>query len=771
MWEKIVLNLVSNAFKFTFDGEVEVKLRKTDAHFELSVRDTGTGIPENEVPKLFERFHRVEGAHGRTHEGSGIGLALAQELARLHGGAVSAESIYGQGSTFRVRIPAGKAHLPSGKISDELTQFSAVLGANPFVEEALRWLPDAGHASRTIEDIAPPTSAEVSHAARPRIVLADDNADMRDYLRHLLASRYEIESVPDGEAAMAAIEKRTPDLVLADIMMPRLDGLGLLARLRNDLRTRTLPVILVSARAGEEARVEGLRAGADDYIVKPFSARELLAQVGAAIQAATTRREAQQALRESEERFRYMADNAPVMIWVTEPDGACSFLNESWYTFTGQTPETALGFGWLEAVHPEDRGSAQALFVAGNAKHEPLRLEYRLRAKDGEYRWAMDTAAPRIGRGGEFLGYIGSVTDITERKRTEETQRLLVAELNHRVKNTLASVQAIVQRTLRSTGNPADFAASFSGRLQSMARVHSMLSDATWQGADLRDLIRDQTLSGPVDESRITTSGPTVQLSPQSALHFALMLHELGTNSNKYGALSQPDGVVTIGWTMSDDSLHLLWAERGGPPVRLPFKRGFGTTLIEQSARGEGGTARVSADSAGITWKITLPLPGPSAPNESSSGSLATENIAASISHEEARTVNSPLVKLAGKRFLVVEDEPLVVLDIAAGLEEAGVKIAATAGTAEDALRIIESTQIDAALLDGNLRGKPVDDIAAALTRKNVPFLFITGYGRESLPKAFGQAHLLCKPFGREQLLNAAAQLVQNLGAALRLRC
>ena len=141
MWEKIVLNLVSNAFKFTFDGAIEVKLRKSDGHFELTVHDTGTGIPAEELPKLFERFHRVAGARGRTHEGSGIGLALVQELVRLHGGTVAAESVYGEGTTFRVRIPVGNGHLPQAQVGSAGRQASTAIGAQSFIEEALRWLP------------------------------------------------------------------------------------------------------------------------------------------------------------------------------------------------------------------------------------------------------------------------------------------------------------------------------------------------------------------------------------------------------------------------------------------------------------------------------------------------------------------------------------------------------------------------------------------------------------------------------------------------------
>src|SRR5262245_11956597 len=182
MWEKIVLNLISNAFKFTFDGEIQVSLRQTATHFELGVRDTGVGIPADEVSKLFDRFHRVAGAQGRTHEGSGIGLALVQELARLQGGSVTVESVYGRSTIFRVLIPVGHGHLSQEQIGAARTQASTALGARPFIQEALRWLPDTGFDDEhVIADVATPEKLERQDCERSRVLVADDNADMRDY--------------------------------------------------------------------------------------------------------------------------------------------------------------------------------------------------------------------------------------------------------------------------------------------------------------------------------------------------------------------------------------------------------------------------------------------------------------------------------------------------------------------------------------------------------------------------------------------------------------
>ena len=282
MWEKVVLNLLSNAFKYTFEGRVAVRLRAREGRASLTVEDTGTGIPEHELPHVFERFHRVEGARGRTQEGTGIGLALVAELVKLHGGSIEVRSTVGRGSEFTVSIPFGTEHVSK---SDRAT--STAMQSESYVEEAARWLPREG-------------SAAAGRVSGGRVLVADDNADMRDYVARLLAGSYEVETVADGEEALAAVLDHPPDLVLSDVMMPGLDGFGLVQCLRAKPETSVLPVILLSARAGEEARVEGLHGGASDYLVKPFTARELLARVGAHLEMARVRKQA--AAREAELR-------------------------------------------------------------------------------------------------------------------------------------------------------------------------------------------------------------------------------------------------------------------------------------------------------------------------------------------------------------------------------------------------------------------------------------------------------------------------------------
>ena len=333
MWEKIVLNLVSNAYKFTFAGSITVAVRTVEdangkvTSVELMVRDTGSGIPESEQAYVFERFHRVEGARARTYEGSGIGLALVQELVHLHGGTIHMESTEGAGTTFFVRLPIGADHLPADQVATDqpaVTLTSPAAGAMAYVEEARRWLPNESAIQPVdgdpvggdnvsllvLDDAVSRTGAPGATTDRARILVADDSADMREYLSRLLRERFSVTIVANGVQALAAIQRSPearPDLVLADVMMPELDGFGLLRAIRSDPATVTLPVILLSARAGEEATVEGLQAGADDYLVKPFSSREVVSRIEARLEISRARAESERRTRRALDAILHVA--------------------------------------------------------------------------------------------------------------------------------------------------------------------------------------------------------------------------------------------------------------------------------------------------------------------------------------------------------------------------------------------------------------------------------------------------------------------------------
>lgn len=425
MWEKIVFNLLSNAFKFTFVGEIEVLLRPLGPSVELAVRDTGTGIPAAEIPHLFERFHRVQGSRGRTYEGSGIGLALVQELVKLHSGTVRVESEVNQGTVFRVSIPLGVAHLPADRIGALRTLESTGLQGETYVEEVLRWLPEEAGERKADVHLPATKPNNGRRSAKPdRILLVDDNADMREYVRRLLAQDgYEVETVTDGFAALRAARSSLPDLVLSDVMMPGLDGFGLVKSLRVNASTREIPVILLSARAGEESRVEGLTLGADDYLIKPFSARELLTRVKARIEITRVRQANEEKLRESEERFRTLANGVPVLMWVSGLEGT-EFVNRAYLEFLGLPHDLEIQkFNWAHYVHPDDREAYLNTYREDFNRRAPFEAQFRFLRHDGVYRWMKSSGLPRFTASGEFLGYVGSSLDITDLREAKAARR------------------------------------------------------------------------------------------------------------------------------------------------------------------------------------------------------------------------------------------------------------------------------------------------------------------------------------------------------------
>lgn len=399
MWEKVILNLLSNALKFTFDGTIGIAVSRDETDAIVTVTDTGVGVPAAEIPRLFERFHRVESARARSTEGSGIGLALVKELIGLHGGTVSVDSQEGVGTSFVIRLGFGSAHLPTDEVSPPPSgrPTSGVI-AEPFVQEALRWLP--GDSSAEPPDAS--STAMMTAAApagkdgeRTRVLVADDNADMREYLTSLLqTSGYQVTGVTDGRQALDTIRAQIPDLVISDVMMPELDGLQLLAALRNDSRTAALPVLLLSARAGQEASIEGLLAGADDYLVKPFAAAELLARVRANVELSR--------LRSHHAQWRTaLVDSLQEGFFVCDENGAVIELNAAFSEILGYGPEQlpydAPHPWWPDAAaDPEAHRQVQGVF------------EQLLNETQGSF------AAPAVHRDGHRLWVAASFNHVDD---------------------------------------------------------------------------------------------------------------------------------------------------------------------------------------------------------------------------------------------------------------------------------------------------------------------------------------------------------------------
>jgi PAS domain S-box-containing protein len=430
-------------------------------------------------------------------------------------------------------------------------------------------------------------------------------------------------------------------------------------------------------------------------------------------------------------------------------DGTITSWNAAATRMFGYESDEIVGQSITKLIPPELQHEEREIIAKLTSNERIHHYETVRVAKDGHRLDISLTVSPLHDRTGRVVGASKVARDITERKQAEALQTLLLNELNHRVKNTLAMVQAIATQSLRHTASTSDFVTAFTGRLHALAKAHTLFTTAQVQGADLMEVVREQVLLGVFDE-RITCSGPQLTLDAQLAVHVAMVLHELATNARKYGALSVPRGRLSVTWdvrTNGGRNLHLEWRESGGPAVRLPQAPGFGTTLVSQTLQAHGGSASIRYAEAGVTCDIVLPVPHQAAPSIAEHFESRRGEIGPVLRQERMPS------RLQGKRILIIEDEPLVAMDVEASLKRVGCEIAGSAGTIGSAKELISKTTCDAALLDANLGGRAVDEVAAALARRNIPFAFVTGYARDALPSGFRDTLVLGKPFSNEQLL------------------
>ncbi|ORY04188.1 hypothetical protein K493DRAFT_253700 [Basidiobolus meristosporus CBS 931.73] len=512
MWEKIVFNLIGNAFKFTLKGSIKVTLQPAPDRscVVFSVADTGSGVPSHEINKIFERFHRIEGQKGRSHEGTGIGLSLTQELVKLHGGQVEVKSEYGKGSTFSVTIPYGSAHVPHSQLLDSAMQSAdnqQLAGSWSYglsvVEEARLWLPTD---DEDLEYLSATSSTDSNNGATntfpisssgSKILLVDDNSDMRRYVKGLLNRWWKITEASDGEEAFNLAVQNPPDLIVSDVMMPILDGIGLLKLLRTHQKTQFIPVILLSARAGEDARVEGLKAGADDFLVKPFSAKELIARVHTHLELGKLRSELERLviertkeLAESELRYRVLTKLSPVGIFRLDLNGIITYTNDKWWQISGHDRKQDPGaLNFMSSIYHEDRERTTSIFKECIQKAKGFIIEFRWNSIN-EYD---DQLKPR--------GFVGTLTDITERKMLEK-ERLRALQLAEQQQRRRAEDAEEIKRqqelfidmTCHEFRNPlngiyhnADFLYESLEKLQNDVRNESILKVMNWLNSEIEE--------------------------------------------------------------------------------------------------------------------------------------------------------------------------------------------------------------------------------------------------------------------------------------------
>jgi PAS domain S-box-containing protein len=767
MWEKIVLNLLSNAFKFTLAGRIEVVLEQSNGHVELALRDTGIGIPGEQLPKLFERFHRVEGSRGRTQEGSGIGLALVRELVKLHGGNVSVESTYNKGSAFTVTVPLGSAHLPADRISSTRTIASTALGAAPFIEEALHWLPGALPVAQFSSALSR-EGARWAHSGskRYRILLADDNADMREYVQRLLSEQYDITAVADGEAAWLEAQQSVPDLILTDVMMPGLDGFGLLRQLRSNSRTKDLPVILLSARAGDEARIEGLEAAADDYLTKPFTAKELLASVRNRLELAAVRRESQEILRQREEHLRAVVETTPACIKLVASDGKLLDMNRSGLAMIDAASlEAVKGMCVYDLVSDEYRAAFRT-FNEKICRGESGSLEFEMVGLRGTRRWMETHAVPLRGLDGNLV-HLAITHDTTERKLAEKALREseqqlkqadhrkdeFLATLAHELRNPLAPIRNGLH-LMRLAGNDDTLVEKarmiMERQVQQMVRLVDELLDVARISQNKLELRREWLDLASVVNSAVETSRPIidaaghhleVSLAPEpirlhaDPVRLAQAVSNLLNNAAKYSepgrqiwltAKQQNDEVVfsvrDTGMGIPQDELqnifgmfvqadHSMENSKGG--------LGIGLTLVRRIISMHGGAVEAHSEGRGKGSEFIIRLPGAPAVKVAAYEESGYDDNSKSV---------TPL------RILVVDDNGDSADSMALMLKFAGHTVA-VAHDGLEALETAKTFQPHAALLDLGMPKLNGYETAQRIRQQpwgnNIVLIALTGWGQE----------------------------------------
>lgn len=427
MWEKIILNLISNAIKYSERGNITIDIRQENGHAHVAISDNGIGIDEDQLQKIFERFHRIESTGGRSIEGTGIGLAMVKELVRLHHGTIQAHSRKGSGSTFTVSIPLGKAHISPQRIVESAANNYATGHFAEFVSEALKWIPDTITPSASAQN-GGPALAEIGQAESKRtVLLADDNTDLRDYLHRILSQQFRVITATDGEDAYSKALQHKPDLLLSDIMMPKLDGLGLLRKIRDHHQTRDIPVILLSARAGEEAKIEGIATGADDYLIKPFSAKEVVAKVDAHLKIALSRRQAEQHLRS-------FLMQAPAAIAIVHgPEHIYTLANAQFQSLSNKTENELIGQS-IRQIWPEIEGQGilhilNHVFTTGQpytAIELPTSFNSSNGTVTGYYDYVVHPILNSEGHVADLMIFAHEVTDkVLARKTVEESEQNL----------------------------------------------------------------------------------------------------------------------------------------------------------------------------------------------------------------------------------------------------------------------------------------------------------------------------------------------------------
>ena len=793
MWEKIVLNLLSNAFKFTLEGSIAVRVRTSQSKAIVEVQDTGAGIPAAELPHVFERFHRVEGTKGRSHEGSGIGLALVHELVKLHGGNLTVESELGRGSTFTISVPFGAAHLPAQQIASDRESAGASDG-KAYVEEALGWL-------RRAEPESAESAASTPVHRTGRVLLADDNADMLEYARRLLVDRWEVETAHHGRDALRVARERRPDVIVTDIMMPELDGFGLLRELRADPDLQSIPVIMLSARAGEDARIEGLAAGADDYLIKPFSARDLVARVDAQLIKGRARALEQEHAR----RLVNLFTNAPVAIAILRgPDHVYELTNAHYLEMMGGREILGLpirralseleGQGIFELL---DRVRASGEPYIGKSQRVTLNRGPRGQAQDTYFDFVCQPTFDVEGRVDSIVVVAHDVTELATAKALAEdanrTKDEFLATLSHELRTPLNAVLGYTQM-LRAGMIDADRLPSVLETIERNARLQEQLvSDVLdvsriitgklrldVRPLDLRQVIEDaiETVApaaaakGVRVQATLDMPGVPVAGDPQRLQQIVWNLLSNAVKFTPRGGrvqvrLQRVNSHVEISVSDTGEGIaadflpHAFqrFKQADGTSSRTHSGLGLGLAICRHLVEAHGGviTASSPGKDAGATFRVELPAM-----------IVHDRPVSYEVVHPTVDSVVTKppaLADLSGIRVLLVDDD-LDALQMARDvLSLAGANVT-TASSANEALSALDTREFDVGILDVGMPHVDGYELLRRIRERKdqgkIPLAALTAYARSidrtrSLQSGF-QLHLT-KPVQPGELTAAVLAL------------
>jgi two-component sensor histidine kinase/DNA-binding response OmpR family regulator len=581
------------------------------------------------------------------------------------------------------------------------------------------------------------------------------------------------------EALRILLKAEDVAVVLIDVVMPQIDGFQLAAMIREHPRFQKLAIIFVSAvQIAESDHLRGYEIGAVDYVAVPVVPEVLRAKVRvfielyrktrqlealnaeleARVAARTAELEAQtERLRQSEDRRSIALSAGDMGSWEIDLAAGRVEWDAGEYRIFGVDPGSfEPTVERIEALfHPDDRNRC-SLDTLSRENASRLQLEFRVVRPNGEVRWCFAAAAITRDAGGRAMRLNGVTIDITERKRAEERQLLLAREVDHRARNMLAVVLSVLRLT-KAKSTP-EFVATVEGRIHALAATHNLLSATRWQGANLRQIVDEELAPYHTDHrDRIETGGPPAMLLPATAQAVALALHELATNAVKYGSLSTNTGHLRLVWSIDDEALVIEWTETGGPQASEPRTMGFGLSIVRSSIEAQfRGGVLYEWRQEGLHCRLSIPRVQIANPQPAESPAPAALR----------ETVGRHGHRLAGRRLLMVEDEALVGMMTKGILEDLGATVVGPYGSLADGMKAARTERFDGALLDFNLAGEFADPLADLLIARGVPFVFITGYQRDSIDRRYANIPVLSKPLEAGTLERVLVSLLEP--AALR---